>query len=465
MNIHLKIIVLILSFISTKAISQNSNLEWAINIGGTNNDRGGYSTTDSLGNIYVTGNFNDTVDFDPGINSFNLNSVGNSDIFVLKLDNSGGFIWAKSFGGINPDGGSSIAVDNSGNIYVTGSFSGTVDFDPGINTFNLNSVGNDDIFVLKLDNTGDFIWAKSMGGTNYEGGASLTTNISGDIFITGEFIGTVDFDPGVSVYNLTAPGISNYPDIFILKLNSLGNFQWAKNIGWLNSDIGYSITTDVIGNIFLTGNFSGTVDFDPGVQTFNLTSNGSNAEWDFFILKLNSNGDFIWATSTGGTEADFSNSITIDPIGNIYVTGVFQDVADFDPGSGIFNLVSYGYNDIFIQKLDATGNFIWAKGIGGSSYDGGYSITTDETGNVYVVGNFYDTVDFNQGGGNNTLVSVGSPDVFVLKLNTNGNFLWVRSIEGTGYAFVRCINSDTFGNIHVIGSFIGTEDFDPEGSG
>jgi hypothetical protein len=138
-----------------------------------------------------------------------------------------------------------------------------------------------------------------------------------------------------------------------------GDFVWAKRMGGTNRDIGYSITTDASGGVYTTGVFEGTVDFDPGEGTFNLTSVGST---DIFVSKLDSNGNFIWAKRLGGTGLDAGNDIALDTSGNIYTTGFFHGTADFDPGAGIFNLTSvvdyYPYSDIFVSKLDNNGNFV-----------------------------------------------------------------------------------------------------------
>jgi hypothetical protein len=176
-----------------------------------------------------------------------------------------------------------------------------------------------------------------------------------------------------------------YTDVFILKIDSSGNFVWAKQLGGSGTDGGIFITTDSHNNIYTTGCFQGSADFDPGTGIYNLTSAGS---YDIFISKLDSLGNFVWATSMGGTGADFGNSIALDATGNVYTTGYFQNTADFDPGSGTFNLSSFGNKDIFISKLDNNGNFVFAKSLGGTNDDQAYSVAVDDSGNVYTTGVF-----------------------------------------------------------------------------
>ena len=426
---------------------------WAVSMGDTNGDFGRSITTDSSGNVYVTGWFEGTVDFDPGAETTDLTSAGGEDIFVLKLDASGKFLWAKAIGGISNDVGASITTDASGNVYVMGLFEEIVDFDPGGETTDLESAGGTDIFVLKLDASGNFLWAKSIGGTSFDYGYSITTDASENVYVTGSFGDTVDFDPGAGEMNLASAGSH---DIFVLKLDATGNFLWAKSMGGTFDDRGCSITTDASGNVYVTGWFRETVEFDPG-GTANLTSAGY---FDIFVLKLDDSGNFLWAKTMGGTSNDSGYSITTDASENVYVTGSFLGTVAFDPG-GTANLTSVGVADIFVLKLDDSGNFLWAKAMGGTSNDVGYSITTDASGNVYVTGMFGDTVDFDPGAGEMNLTSAGSGDIFVLKLDASGNFLWVKTMGGTSNDIGYSITTDALGNSYMTGRFSGMADFDP----
>jgi Secretion system C-terminal sorting domain len=449
------VLFLLATWALTNLSAQNVNFEWAKSMGGSSDNRGNSITVDAAGNVYTTGFFNETVDFDPGSGTYNLSSAGKSDIFVQKLDAAGNFLWAKSMGGGLFENGSSITVDASGNVYITGSFHGTVDFDPGSGTFNLSSVGSFDIFVQKLDAAGNFLWAKSMGRTDFDFGNSITVDASGNVYTTGSFQGTADFDPGSGTYNLSSVGFS---DVFVQKLDAAGNFLWAKSVGGSYEDRGHSITVDAAENVYTTGQFWRTVDFDPGSGTYNLSSVGDH---DIFVQKLDAAGNFLWAKSTGGSSGDGGNSITVDATGNIYSTGYFQATVDFDPGSGTYNLSSVGSFDIFVQKLDAAGNFLWAKSTGGSSSDGGISITVDAAGNVYTTGYFQATVDFDPGAGTYNLTEVGNADIFVQKLDAAGNFVWAGSMGGSLFEGGSSITIDASGYIYTTGFYQGTADFDP----
>jgi type IX secretion system substrate protein/beta-propeller repeat-containing protein len=433
------------------------NYQWAINMGGNYDDYGEDIAIDSSGNVLTIGNFYGTVDFDPGPGVFNLSSAGGSyDIFIQKLDALGNFIWAKRIGDNNEESGFSIAVDGAGNIYSTGYFAGVVDFDPGTGTFNLiSSGGTRDVFIQKLDSYGNFHWAKKISSTGDDYGYSISLDTSANVYTTGFFRLTADFDPGPSTYNLTSAGMT---DIFVEKLDSSGNFILAKNMGGPQDDVAYSAIVDASENIFITGQFGGTADFDPGAGTFNLTS-GSGA--NIFMLKLDPSGNFTWATSMTGNGFSISFSIALDPAGNIYTTGYFHDTLDADPGAGIYNLISAGTLDIFFQKSDASGNFAWAKSIGGTGDEMGQSVASDNSGNLYYTGSYSGTVDFDPGPGIYNLTSAGSHDIFIQKLDTAGNFISAKSMGSSTYDEGLSINIDAFGNLYATGDFHGTVDFDP----
>jgi hypothetical protein len=452
-----KLIPLFVIFLFSNIILAQTNFKWAKNIAGTAADQGNSISIDINGNVYTIGDFEGTVDFDPGVGITNLTTNGGNDIFIQKLDSSGNFLWAKNMGGPSSDFGRSISIDTRGNVYTTGYFRGTADFDPGAGTTNLISNGATDTFISKLDSSGNFIWAKSLAGLSWDNGISITTDASGNVYTIGNFRDTVDFDPGVGSAFLTPNGI--WDDIFISKLDSNGNFLWAKNMGGAGSDFGLSISIDLRGNVYTTGNFRFTSDFDPGAGITNLSSNGDS---DVFISKLDSNGNFLWVKSMGGTGSDQGNSLITGASENIYTVGYFAGTVDFNPGAGTTNLMANGSYDIFIQKLDTNGNFLWAKNIGGSAFENGLFITIDTNENIYTTGEFQGTVDFDPGTGITNLTAIGATDVFILKLDSSGNFQWAKSVGGTGADKGNSITTDVNGNVYTTGFFNGIVDFDPE---
>tara|TARA_R110002049_G_scaffold65035_1_gene170979 strand:+ start:117987 stop:120212 length:2226 start_codon:yes stop_codon:yes gene_type:complete len=456
-------ILFLLSLFSLNIAAQSPGFEWAKSIGGTGDDYSGFVTSDSSGNIYMTGYYTGTVDFDPNSNVENLTSVGNKDIFIQKLDANGNLIWIKSIGGNGYDIAKSITIDASGNIYLTGNFQETVDFNPGPETNTLTSNGDWDFFLLKLDSNGNFIWVNSTGGSSSDDVNSVAIDSSGNVYLTGNFYYTVDFDPGSETFNLTSAGCN---DFFIQKFDTDGNYIWAKTIGNNACGSAISLTIDSSDNTYITGYYSGTVDFDPGASTTNLSSSGGS---DIFILKLDSNGNFIWAKSfqeiSNGTYGYTSKCITTDIWGNIYITGSYSGTVDFDPGEETTSFTTTALSDIFIVKLDTAGNLLWANSMGTdnpSYYSGGASIITDTSGNVYTIGDFQGTIDFDSSSGVNNITTIGDSDAFVQKLDTSGNFIWASSFGGSGtWCRAYSIINDSSNNLYLTGGFAGTVDLNP----
>ena len=357
------------------------------------------------------------------------------------------------------DEGNCIDVDASGNVYVSGNLYGTTDFDPSANTYTLTSAGGNDVFIAKYDASGNFIWAKRIGNSGIDYSYSMNVDSIGNVYTTGVFAGVVDFDPGVGTYTIAA---NSSRTIFVSKLNSNGNFIWAKQIcGTLVP----ALTLDDFGNILITGICNDTMDLDPGIGVFKLGSNGSLGGQ--FILKLNSQGNFVWAkrlllsnlsTALGGS---MLSCIKTDHLGNIYTTGYFTGTIVFDPSASSYSLTSAGGNDAFVSKLDSSGNFKWARRFGSSGSDAATAITLDNNSNAYVTGGFGNTVDFDPSVSVYNLSSIGQGDVFILKLDSLGNFMWVKQIGGSDYQNTQAIQLDGSGNIYTAGWFKSTIDTDP----
>jgi hypothetical protein len=431
---------------------------WGRSIGGTSTDVARSIAVDKKGNTYITGFFYDTVDFDPGPGVVNLIATPGGafpqDMFVAKYNPAGNLVWARAMGGDNIDQGWAIAVDISGNVYTAGGFTGLADFDPGPAVFNLTSAGMADIVLSKLDSFGNFVWAKRIGGTLSDVPFDVGFDGFGHVYMTGNFKGTIDFDPGPGVFNVTAAGNN---DIYILKLSTAGNFIWAKTMGGVGDDGATAITFDKLGNVYTCGVFNDTCDFDPGPAVYNVSTPGVSYG---FISKLDSSGNFAWVRTMGGTNAVGPYGIALDSSGNIYTAGAFTMTADFNPGPGVFNLTSTSGNDGYVCKLNAAGNFVWAKAFAGlpSSDDGCYSLALDDSANVYTAGSFSIGVDLDPGSGTYNLVSAGSVDIFVSKLDSSGNFKWARGIGGTGIELSEGLALDPLHNVYIAGSFYGSFD-------
>ncbi len=451
--------VTLIPHITSAAFADEYEYGWTQSMGGTGNDQGYSITTDSSDNMYITGYFSGTVDFDLSEGVDTKISAGAIDIFITKLSPDGSYQWTKTMGGAGNDQGSSITTDSSDNVYVTGQFTGTVDFDPSEGVDTKTSAGSGDIFITKLSPDGSYQWTKTMGGVGSDISYSITTDSSDNVYVTGQFSGTVDFDPSEGVDTKISAGSE---DIFITKLSPDGSYQWTKTMGGQSSfgDSGYSVTTDSSDNIYITGYFSGTVDFDLSEGVDTKISAGAI---DIFITKLSPDGSYQWTKTMGGQSifGDLGYSVTTDSSNNLYLTGLFSGTVDFDPSEGIDTKISKGSRDIFITKLSPDGSYQWTKTMGGAGYDQGSSITTDSSDNVYVTGQFTGTVDFDPSEGIDTKISKGSRDIFITKLSPDGSYQWTKTMGGTGYGQGLSITIDSLNNVHVTGSFSGTVDFDP----
>lgn len=443
--------------ISQYTCSQSPDFQWVKQIGGISFDDGISIVRDHSGNFYFTGDYTGTVDFDPGPAVFDISSVNPfySDAFVCKMDAAGNLIWVKTFGGYDTDIGFSLKLDNFENIYVTGYFNLTSDFDPGPGIFNLTSNGNEDIFILKLNCDGNFLWAKSFGSSSVDESRDLCVDPSGNVIITGYYSNSVDFDPGPGIYELTSLGGW---EIFAVKFNSDGNFIWARSFGGTESDIGKSITTDSLGNIYITGYFKGISDFDPSGTAYYLTSVG---ESDIYALKLNSAAEFQWAISIGSSDNDDAYAISTDYDGNFYLAGEYGGEADFDPGPGESIIIATGYTDSYIAKFNAEAELIWVRSISNGFISASYDAVFDSEGNVYVLGTFEGNYDFDPGPGTYFMDAGDDQNIFLIKLTASGDFIWAIQVDGDSYAYGFSLFVDDLDNLFFVGSFYTTYDFDP----
>jgi gliding motility-associated-like protein len=407
--------------------SSTGAYQWAFNVSG-GSSKGSSIFVDASSNIYVTGYFLGVSDFNPGLGTANLVSNGSTDIFVAKYNSSGIYQWAFNIGGASQDNSTSVKVDAAGNVFLTGYFGGTVDFDPSSGVSNISSLGIYDGFVAKYNAVGSYQWAINIGTPSLPNTAnSISIDGASNVYVTGSFYGTVDFDPGPGVANLQANGGTN--DIFVAKYNTAGVYQWAFNIGGPTSDVGYSIVTDMSGNVYLGGYFQNFPDFDPGPGSTNLLGPGA------FLAKYDVGGNFKWAlpirnTGSGGV-INIVRSISTDNLGNVFITGHFSNTADFDPSPGTAILTGSVEPDIFVAKYDASGVYKWAFSVGDVNDDVGSSIVADNWGNIFVTGYFWGITDFDPTVGVTNLSSHnGNFDLFLAKYSPCPSLAAPASIGG-----------------------------------
>lgn len=406
-------------------------------------------TVDHHNNSYVTGDYLNTQDFDPGPGVDYFTSNGSNDIFISKYDSIGNYVWTKTFGGTGGEHGFSITSDNQNNIYCTGQFGASVDFNPGGTQGQLVSNGNFDMFILKLNSNGSFIWVKNIGGSLAENPTSIVHK-DNNLYYSGTFQSTVDFDPGIGTSNLTCSGSL---DAFVSKLDDQGNFIWAEKVSGTNAEYLQDISVDDFDNVYAVGKFQGTPDFNPGTGMFQMTASGT---WDGFILKLNSAGIFKWAKKFNCDTDCFATSVTADFDNNIIIGGFFDGNIDFnstDPSHHFTN--SPTTSDCFLLKLDSLSNIDWAKKLTGPENDQIFDIENDSLNNVFVTGNFGLTINLDPDISDFTLtntynVSNGS---YISKFNENGDFQWALGQYGNNMSFGTGIDLNKNGSIYCLGRF------------
>jgi hypothetical protein len=303
-------------------------------------------------------------------------------------------------------------------------------------------------------------WAKSAGGTNSNHGLSIDVDGSNNSLITGYFTGTVTFGAGEANETILST-VGSDEDGFVAKYNSNGTLLWAKRIGGSSNAFGNNIAVDGVGNSIVTGHFTGTVTFDPGEpDEENLISTANS---NIFVAKFDPSGDIQWAKNVGGSSFNTAGGygIGVDGSNNILIAGLFKGTATFDQGEpDAVVLASVGDNDIFVAKYDPTGDIQWAKRAGGTSFDGGYGIAVDGSGNSLITGYFTGTPTFGLGEANQTtFATAGGNDIFIAKYNSSGELQWAKKAGGTDYDHGRSITTDASGNGLITGQFKGSATF------
>ncbi len=417
---------------------------WAKSFGGGADDEGIDAATDAAGNVVVVGHFaSPTISFETTTLT-NTDSQGeSSDIFIVKYGASGHVLWAKAAGGASEDYGLRVAMDASGNVLVTGVYlSQTIAFGTAVLT-NASSTctqewstnGCPDMFVVKLDADGNWLWAKSAGGAYDDEAWGIATDSAGNVLVTGGFASpTIAF--GTTVLT-NADSTGTPTDYFLVKYDSMGNVLWAQRAGGGLYDHGLAVTADASGNVLVTGWFdSPTITFGSTVLT-----NGTDPSWPYdeiFTVKYDPGGNVLWARSAVGIYEDDGTSIATDASGNVLVTGYFTSPS---LTFGAITLVNAGGNcstsgcgNSFIAKYDANGNVLWAKAAGGTNGDDhGHAVSIDASGNALVIGDFASpTMAFGATVLNNSDSTGKTGDIFFVKYDVNGNVLWAKAAGGSG---------------------------------
>ena len=415
---------------------------------------------------------------------------------------------ALSIGGAASDGVFDIAADSAGNSYVTGYFAGTVDFD--LNQAHLGDAdiltarGENDAFVAKYAPDDSLVWVQRMGGDYVapqaitDVGRDIAVDVSGDVYVMGEFFGSADFggttlvsdgirnsfiakfdatgsftwtkplalqhgrsigvgvDAQGNAYAMTLRDTTGYD---FLKFGASGNSVWTKSIvtnGSLDGDLAISAT----GNVFAVGAFEGTVDFDPSSKVKSISVGARDAS---FVLKLDTNGKFQWVSPFSGAGQVYAYSVALDGSGNVVVGGSYSGTIDFNPGRATTTLDPIGGG--YVTKLNSSGSLVWARALtnaGSGASVSAYGLAVDVAGNVYVTGTFRGAIDLDAGAGLKVRTSAGDGDIFLVKLSSAGDYAWGETFGGSGLDIGWSVTVDDVGYVHLAGYFTDLVDFDPD---
>ncbi len=451
-----KIVLFFALFLISIVYKAQLTYQWANSAGSsTNSEYGQAIASDPSGNVYVTGAFTGVVDFDPSVGTTTLSSLsGTQDIFLAKYDINGAFLWVKQIAGTNTEKPFDLVADASG-AYLAGIFMGTVDFNPNAGINNITSLGggtDGDGFFAKYDVNGNLTWVDRIGSTGNDRVIGIAVDASQNVYVSGFIGANADMDPGIPVVTFAVAGTYN---AFFGKYSSTGAYTFAKQITGRYSE-GDDINIDASGNIYLTGSYATSNDFDPSGGTANL-STASLTQLDVFLAKYTSAGLYTYAKQIGGIGVDIGFQVVPDALGNVYLGGVFSSSCDFDPTAATSTLTSAGQGDLFVAKYDVSGNLTWKNGTGGTTNDYCYGLGLDASNNVYITGKVQGTnVDFDPSL-SSALITASSSCMYIASYSSAGNYLSLSSpgniaSEGRGLL----VNS----SLYVTGMFRNTGDFD-----
>lgn len=404
------------------------------NVGGTWNDGVWSMATDSEGSVYVIGYFGSIITF----GDITLNAYDEYRMFIAKMNANGDWLWANQLSIGAYWCGNALAIDNEDNCYVMGQFSGSITF----GAISLSSSSPMGLFVAKLDSDGNWLMAVQAGGVGSIDQYNIAVDADNNAYVTGTFSNVVTF--GTNILSSTGGSINT----FVAKLDATGNWLWAKQTLGGNLVVPQGIALDSDANIYLTGYFTAPATFGEHALTCDIM--------DTFVTKLDSNGNWLWARKSGSTNGQgiaMAYGITIDSMANIYVAGVFQNTVSF----GNDSLISISQSeDIFVAKMDTNGNWLWARQAGGQENDCARDIAIQSDDLLYIFGSFIGSATF----GNRTLNGFGDQDIFVARIDTNGNWNTVKAAGGVGADSGESIVVSPISGIFASGGFTDIAGFD-----
>ncbi len=463
-------LLLLFCFLALQSYMAQTIPTFALKMGGSSTDQVASSAIDEEGNLYLIGNFSGTSNLSPSGAPLNYTAT-NKDLYITRIDKNNNWSWTRVLSSASSNNSiNAIHIINKNKIVVGGDYGGTLLFKDNPvtagTTLSATLSGNDG-FILVLDSLGQNQHFKTFNSGNKAEIMSITSDNNGDLYISGSFKNSI-------YYETLANGGSAYfssglHDFFYAKLDANYNVIQHAEFGSIYEDFANTIHLDASDNIIISGTFTETVDFDAGTGLSNLTSNGSVnvTNSDMFILKLTNSGDFIWVKQISGvTNIELPRSALIDMNDNIYITGQYSNVVDFDPNANDYFLQPVSGQPSsgtagFLLKLDANGDFQFAKSFGGYNTHTSNCLRQDAEGNLYVIGNFSNAIFFGQSGSPLNLVSNGGSDVFASKFDENGNIIWTYSVGGSNVDLGSSLEIKPDTSLVFLGNFSTTVDFVP----
>ncbi len=401
-----------------------------ITAGGKGFDRAYSIAIDDKGNRYVAGYFEDVARFD----ALKLTATNFNDMFVARLDANAGFKWVTTAsGGSGPASYNQIDVDSNGLVYVSGHFLGNATF----GKMYIPSKGDDDGFVIQLDQKGKYKWLRQIGGTGTDGARGLAAHPRGGCTVVGHFSDTLVIDG----HSLSARGET---DIFVARLDASGRVKWANSAGGVGSEMALAVAVPPQGGAVITGSFNGTASFDQKQLTSSKTT-------DMFVARLDTKGKFVWAASGGGEGLCKGEAVAVDRSGNTIVAGSFYKRVTL----GASKLSSRGTADLFITRLDPKGSFQWTNTVGGENLDQVGGMAVDSQGTAFLAGTFMASAYF----GDTRLTSGVSSDLFLAGISSAGKVLWAQLAGGSKADGAHGVVLGKDDRPHLTGYFKGQADF------
>ncbi|WP_417599904.1 T9SS type A sorting domain-containing protein [Owenweeksia hongkongensis] len=444
----------ILSLLTPTTIISQPKRTWLQTVSNSGSSTIHTIDTDTSGNIYVSGIFSGTCDFDPGP-STHFETIANKGFFIYKLDSNHILQWVTVTEGLGRARFGQMSVSDNGEVALTGGFFGTNnDFDPKGNGLYLHCSGGLSAFIAKWDSSGSFRWAYAFdaGGDQY--GTAVDFDAFGNLIVTGRYVFSIDFDPGPDSVILHA---SPFGSCFVLKFTIQGNLTWAKEIRGSGAEASSALMVASNGDILIGGEYSESADFDPNSTTYFLTT-GSVQNLKGFVVRWTADGNFIWVKPSGG----LVYSLDEDLNNNIVASGTFWGTSDFSPTPTKHELTSLGgVGNGFTHKLRPNGDMVWvrntcpATGFGTTS-----KIITDDASNIYTTGSYAGTAYFGPANSRQIIPTRGQDDTYISKLDSNGVFKWVKTIGYSGSAYGGAILNTNPGEVYFSVNFDSSIDVD-----